>query len=324
MRYDVISIGELLIDFTDCGISARGNPLFEANPGGGPCNTLAMLARLGRKTAFIGKVGADMFGRMLAGTLEQAGIDTEGLLFDENANTTLAFVHNAPDGEREFSFYRKHCADTLLRGEELNAALLSNCSLFHFSSVSMTQEPSRTATASAAAQAKRAGAVIAFDPNLRKSLWDSLDEARRQIAWGCSVCDVLKIGDDELRFLAGEEDLDACAARLWEQYPQIRMLFLTKGRAGAEGFWGKHRVSHPAFNVNTVDTTGAGDTFFGCCLSYVLDISLDGPSEAVLRDMMEFASAAAALVTAKRGALRVMPGREEILELIRKRSDKDF
>lgn len=316
MKYDAVSIGELLIDFSSSGMSAQGNPIFEANPGGGPCNALAMLAKLGKNTAFIGKVGTDMFGRMLRETLGEIGIDGAGLICDPSVNTTLAFVHNAPDGERDFSFFRKPGADMLLRSEEVNKELLGNCRIFQFSSVSMTHQPSRMATMDAVTEAKERGALIAFDPNLRPPLWESLEEAKRQIYWGCSMCDVLKVSEEELSFL-GYDPLSG-AAELLRKHQNIRLLLLTKGREGAEGFWGDYHVACPTFtDVKTIDTTGAGDSFFGCCLSFILGYNLDCPNEEALKEMIVFANAAASLITTKKGALRVMPGREEILQLLK-------
>ena len=203
--YDEIALGELLIDFTGSGANGRGNPLFEANPGGAPCNVLAMLVRLGRRAAFVGKVGEDLFGRMLKAAIQECGIDASGLCLDPAAHTTLAFVQNAPDGDREFSFYRDPGADELLTTEELPKI---EARIFHFGSLSLTREPVRSATRSAVERAKEAGAVISFDPNLRASLWKNLNDAREEMLWGCSVCQVLKVAEEELAFLTMEEGLE--------------------------------------------------------------------------------------------------------------------
>lgn len=317
MNYDVVALGELLIDFTDCGKSAQGNPVFEANPGGAPANVLAMLAKLGRKTAFIGKVGADMFGRMLVDALAQSGIDTIGVCTYEKANTTLAFVHNTPDGDREFSFFRKPGADTMLCQSEVQTGLVENCRIFHFGSLSLTHQPVREATKGAVTMAKKAGALLSFDPNLRPLLWDDLEEAKEQIAWGCSVCDVLKLADEELVFITGCRSLSAGIRALRGQYPQIKLIMLTKGKKGAEGFWGSCHFAHPSFmEVTTIDTTGAGDTFWGSCLSFLLDHAADAPNQATLEEMITFANAAASLITTKKGALLSMPDEAEVMELI--------
>ena len=311
MKMDVIALGELLIDFTGSGSSGQGNPLFEANPGGAPCNVLAMLAKLGRRTAFVGKVGDDLFGRMLREAIREEGIDTSGLVLDPTAHTTLAFVQNAPDGDREFSFYRDPGADELLAPGEL-PALLEETRIFHFGSLSLTREPVRAATRAAVERAKRAGAVISFDPNLRASLWRTLDAAKEQMLWGCSVCQVLKVAEEELSFLTMEEDLDKGARALRERFPQIALLLVTRGKDGSVAFWKDLRVEEPGYPVTAIDTTGAGDTFCGCCLDRVLAWGLDALDEARLGEMLSFANAAAGLVTTKKGALRSMPSPHEI------------
>lgn len=207
-KYDVVALGELLIDFTENGISEQGNPLLEANPGGAPCNVLAMLAKLGKKTAFIGKVGNDSFGKMLSEVIEKCGIGAEGLVFDEDVHTTLAFVHKKPDGDRDFSFYRSPGADMMLTASEVNSDIIGNAGIFHFGTLSMTHEGNRAATVSAINTAKESGALISFDPNLREPLWESLEDAKEAMKYGISVCDILKISDNEIEFLTGEKDID--------------------------------------------------------------------------------------------------------------------
>ena len=256
--YDVTALGELLIDFTGSGANGRGNPLFEANPGGAPCNVLAMLVRLGRRAAFVGKVGEDLFGRMLKAAIQECGIDASGLCLDPAAHTTLAFVQNAPDGDREFSFYRDPGADELLTTKELPKI---EARIFHFGSLSLTREPVRSVTRSAVERAKEAGAVISFDPNLRASLWKSLNDAREEMLWGCSVCQVLKVAEEELAFLTMEEGLDAGAVKLRERFPNLRLVLVTRGKEGSVAFWKDLRVEKPAVPVNAIDTTGAGDSF---------------------------------------------------------------
>ena len=316
MKYEVVALGELLIDFTDHGVSDRGNPVFEANPGGAPGNVLAMLAKLGHKTAMIGKVGDDIFGAILIETLEKIGIGTANVYKTEQAGTTLAFVHNTPGGDREFSFFRKPGADTLLRYDEVGADSIKNCRIFHFGSLSLTAEPARKATQTAVIAAKANRTVISFDPNLRPMLWKDSSDAKLQIEWGCSMCHILKIADDELLFLTGRDD-GAGIDILRAKFPEIKLIFLTKGVHGAEGYWGNLHSSRPAFlQIDAIDTTGAGDTFFGCCLSRVLACDIDRPDQAVLDDMLVFACAAAALTTTKKGALLSMPDRDEISALI--------
>ena len=319
-QFDVVALGELLIDFTESGKSASGNKLLEANPGGAPCNVLSMLQRLGKRTAFIGKVGQDAFGDLLEDTLKEAGIDTRGLKRDGNVHTTLAFVHTLAGGERSFSFYRNPGADMRLGIEDLDDGLLSSCRIFHFGTLSLTDQPCREATQIAVARARQAGALISFDPNLRESLWDSLDHAREQIAWGLARCDILKISDNELAFMTGTEDLDRGAALLKEKYPAIRLLNVTAGENGSLAYYGDLRCQAPVFDVPAVEKTGAGDTFCACALNYVLEHGLETLSPENLREMLVFANAAAALIVQRKGALKVMPAKEEILRLLSRSS----
>jgi fructokinase len=316
-KYDVTAIGELLIDFTENGVSAQGNPIMEANPGGAPCNVLAMLNRLGHKTAFIGKVGRDMFGDQLQAALEEVGIDTAGLKRDEEVHTTLAFVHTQPDGDREFSFYRNPGADMMLREEDLNAELIENSTIFHFGTLSMTHENCRKATQKAIDMAEKAGAILSFDPNLRENLWGSLDEAKEQILYGMKHCRILKISDNEIQWLTGEEDYDRGAAKLKEEFG-IPLILVSLGKEGSLAFMNGQRVFVPAYNnPNTIETTGAGDTFCACILHYVLSHGWKDYSESELEEMLRFANGAASIVTTRKGALRVMPEQKEVEAYIR-------
>ena len=293
-RFDVIALGELLIDFTENGQSTQGNPLLEANPGGAPCNVLAMLQKLGKRTAFVGKVGKDMFGVQLRQAAESAGICMDHLLEDENVHTTLAFVKTFPNGDRDFSFYRNPGADMMLTADEVRAA-----------------------TKAALAAAKEAGALISFDPNLRPPLWNSLDEAREQISWGLGHSDIVKIADNELEFMTGETDFDRGAEKLRGAYPGIKILNVTAGADGSYSYTGGKRVFVPSFRLGgTIETTGAGDTFCACVLNYVLEHGADDLSEDKLTDMLRFANAAAYLVTTKKGAIRSMPEREEVESIL--------
>jgi len=315
---DVTALGELLVDFTQSGTSPRGNPVLEANPGGAPCNVLAMLRKLGRSCAFIGKVGQDFFGDMLAGTVQDLGIDIRGLRRDTHVPTTLAFVHTLAGGEREFSFYRSPGADVALTEAELDRDLLTGCRIFHFGSLSLTDEPARRATCRAVELARLAGAVISFDPNLRPPLWGSLSEAREQIAWGLGQCHVLKISDNELEFMTGCSDFDRGAALLRRAYPQIRLMTVTAGAGGSYAYWEGLRAYEPIFDIDgVIEKTGAGDTFCACVLSFVLERGLEGLDGEELSSMLRFANAAAGLVTTKKGALKVMPAREDIERLLR-------
>lgn len=318
-RFDVAALGELLIDFTENGTSGQGNPVYEANPGGAPCNVLAMLNKLGRKTAFIGKVGQDIFGNRLKKVLDDVGIDTAGLILDRDVRTTLAFVETLPGGDRDFSFYRNPGADMMLREAELQEELIRNAEIFHFGTLSMTHEAVRRATKKAVAIAKESGALISFDPNLRPPLWESLDAAKEQAAYGFSQCDILKISDNEIRWFTGEEDFDAGIRKLQQQY-HIPLIMLSMGRDGSRAYYGDLRVEvAPFLQDATIETTGAGDTFGACCLHYVLKYGLDNMDEKKLAEMLTFANAAASIITTRRGALRVMPGAEEVEDFMESR-----
>ena len=316
-QFDVVALGELLVDFTRNGLSDQGHPLFEANPGGAPANVLAMLQKLRKKTAFIGKVGQDGFGNMLADTVREAGVEVRALVRDAEIPTTLAIVNTFPNGDRDFSFYRKPGADLLLREEELDEELLRGCRIFHFGTLSLTDEPCRSATIRALNIAREAGASISFDPNWRPPLWSSEDAAREQISWGLGQCDVLKIADNELLFMTGEEDFDRGAAILKEQYPSIRLLNVTAGGDGSHSYYGGMQVFEPACSLGgVIETTGAGDTFCACVLNYVLDHGLDGLTESNLREMLRFANTAAYIVTTRKGAIRSMPEPEEVYAIL--------
>lgn len=308
-----------MIDFTDNGKSAQGNTLFEANPGGAPCNVLAMLNKCGHPTAFVGKVGKDIFGLKLKATLEEVGIDTSNLIVDENARTTLAFVQTFEDGDRDFSFFRNPGADMMLTADEVNEELIRESRIFHFGTLSMTHDGVREATKRAIAVAKESGAVISFDPNLRPPLWKSLEDARVQVAYGLGQCDVLKISDNEIQWFTGEEDFDAGIARLREQY-QIPLILLSMGRDGSRAYYKDLKVdAAPFLQESTIETTGAGDTFGGSCLHYILKHGLDKLDEEKLKEMLTFANAAASIVTTRKGALRVMPEVEEVESFIQSR-----
>lgn len=314
--FDVTAIGELLIDFTENGESSQGNPLLEANPGGAPCNVLAMLERLGKKTAFIGKVGRDMFGEQLKKAVEEVGIDTRNLIVDEEVHTTLAFVHTYPDGDRDFSFYRNPGADMMLRKEEVQEELISNSSIFHFGTLSSTHEGVREATRHALEIAKRSGCIITFDPNLRPPLWKSLDDARAEIEYGMTKCDVLKISDNEVEFLFGTTDYDKGAALIREKY-NIPLVLITMGKDGSRAYYKDLRAeAAPFLQENTIETTGAGDTFCASALNYVLEHGLENLTEENLVELLTFANAAASLITTRKGALRVMPSRQDVLDFI--------
>jgi len=314
MNYDVIALGELLIDFTLAGVSDTQNLLLEACPGGAPCNVLSMLTKLGRKTGFIGKVGDDQFGHMLCNILQDMRIDTTSLLLDQEVNTTLAFVHTFADGNRDFSFYRNPGADMMLQPDEVDEKYLKQTKIFHFGTLSMTDEPVREATKKATKIAKDNGIMISFDPNLRPPLWKDLREAKARANYGFSVCDILKISDNEVEFYTGLEDYDAGILHLQKTYG-TPLIFLTLGKQGSRAYFNDLRVEVPGFSVNTIETTGAGDTFCACILDGVLTHGIEDLSYETLENMLFFANAAAALITTKRGALLSMPSKEEVMRL---------
>ncbi len=340
-KYDVIAIGELLVDFTDNGVSSQGNMLMEANPGGAPCNVLSMLSNLGFKTAFIGKVGDDMFGHMLKDRAVEAGIDVTSLICDPKYNTTLAFVGKKPNGDRDFAFYRNEGADMMIGPDEIDTELIKQSKVLHFGTLSMTSPLCDEATKKAVAAAKEADCLISFDPNYRPALWKSEDEAKERIAWGLSQCDVLKISDDEITFMTGETDSLKGARIIRDKY-DIPIVFATLGPEGSIVLSGDKCVNVPGFvNKQTIETTGAGDTFMGCVLGYILRMA--GVAKAVaagvgtmvgytgewdkeaalmpmdefhLSDMLTYANAAASIITTRKGALMVMPTRDEITVFI--------
>lgn len=314
-KYDVVALGELLIDFTEYAKSDRGNILFEANPGGAPCNVLALLQKLGKRTAFIGKVGNDQFGRILCETINSIGIDSSNLVFDNEIPTTLAFVSKTKDGDREFSFYRNPGADMMLKKCEVKEDLLKETKIFHFGTLSMTHETVREATISAINKAKENGALISLDPNLREPLWKSLDDAKVQMKSALSYCDILKISDNEIGFLTGETDFDEGVKKIREEY-NIPLICVTMGKDGSRAYYNDMKVMASGFyQENIVDTTGAGDTFCGSVLNYICENGLENLSEKQLVEMITFANAAASLVTTKAGAILSMPTEAEIEEL---------
>ncbi len=321
-EFDVIALGELLIDMTDNGLSGQGNTLFEANPGGAPCNVLAMLAKLGHKVGFIGKVGNDIFGHKLKEVLKEVHIDTRNLCVDDDCRTTLAFVETKEGGDRDFSFYRNPGADMMLTTADIQEELLEQTKIFHFGTLSMTHPGVREATKYAVESAKKAGALISFDPNLREPLWDSLELAKEQVLYGLGKCDILKISDNEIQWLTGEEDFDAGVRKIREKYP-ITLILVSMGRDGSRAYYrwgtpGQVRVEvAPYLQETTIETTGAGDTFCACVLHYILEHGLEELDAEKLTAMLKFANAAASVITTRKGALRVMPDREEIDRLMK-------
>lgn len=318
--YDVIALGELLIDFTCQSRDADGYPLMAAHPGGAPANYLAALAKYGKKTALLGKVGEDSFGRLLLSTLEKANIGTEGMVVSEDYFTTLAFVTLDEQGDREFSFARKPGADTQLSFDELKTALIDEARVFHFGTLSLTDEPARSATYKAVDYAKARGKLISFDPNLRPPLWHSLDEAREQMLWGLSMADVVKISDEEAEFLFGLEPQRAAQHILAKFGPQL--VFVTCGAHGCyfatKSLTGFEKSLE---GIKVIDTTGAGDIFGGSAMSALLDTgkAVEHLSLSELSRITAFACTAAGLSTTRPGGISSVPELAEVRAALEKR-----
>lgn len=312
-KYDVVALGELLIDFTENGVSENGNPLLEVNPGGAPCNVLSMLQKLDNKTAFIGKVGNDNFGHMLKNAVKEQGIDVSGLAFDNEIPTTLAFVHTDKDGDRSFSFYRNPGADVMLTEDDVSEDLIESAKVFHFGTLSMTHASSANATKKAVGIARDNNLIVSFDPNLRPPLWKDLNKAKEAMEYGFMNCDILKISDDEILFFTGESNVVWGIEKLREKY-DIKLIFATMGKNGSMAFYKDAVVSElPFLNSKTIETTGAGDTFMGIALHNVLSMGLDDMTVDDLHQTLRMANAGASVITTRRGALKVMPEKSEIL-----------
>lgn len=311
--YDVTALGELLIDFASLETDAAGYPTMKANPGGAPGNFLAALNAYGAKTAFLGKVGDDAFGKLLLGTFRDAGIETKGIITDASVFTTLAFVTFSPEGDRSFSFARKPGADTRLLFEELDLQLIDDAKVFHFGTLSLTDEPIRTTTQKAVAYAGEKGKMITFDPNLRLPLWNTPEDAREQMLWGLSQADVVKISDEEVEFLWGITDEKEAAAKLLEEYG-VKLAMVTLGPKGAYIANKKGSASVKCPSVKPIDTTGAGDIFGGSAVSQLLRTGKapEELAEEELAAIAGFASTAASLSTQKTGGIPSIPSEEEV------------
>ena len=312
---DVVALGELLIDFATLSVDESGYPTMAAHPGGAPANFLAALTKFGAKTALLGKVGTDAFGKMLTGTLQKAGIETKGLVYDDNQFTTLAFVTFDDHGDREFSFSRKPGADTCLTFDELNLSLIEEAKVFHFGSLSLTDEPARSATYRAVAYAKEQGKLITYDPNLRKPLWRDLEEAKKQLIWGLTQADVVKISDEEVEFLFGlgvEEGADYLLKNF-----NIKLVFVTCGADGCFFKNAKAQGKVPCLpGIHVIDTTGAGDIFGGSAVWKVLQTGAapEDLDEAQLLDVVRFACTSAGLSTTRSGGISSIPSYEEVMD----------
>ena len=313
-RYDVVALGEILIDFTPCGKSEAGQRLFEQNPGGAPANVLMALSKFGRKTAFIGKVGKDMHGSFLKEVLAKNGISTEGLVEGEDAFTTLAFVALSDSGERSFSFARKPGADTCLSEEEVKKELISESKIFHIGSLSLTAEPVKTTTLKALTLAKESGCIISYDPNYRAPLWKSRDDAIREMRSVIPYVDVMKLSDEETELLTGIVDAEGAARKLIEQ--GVSLVAVTLGADGALIATKTGHAHVAGYSANMVDTTGAGDSFWGGFLHSLIE-SGKKPQELSLEEVASFArfgNGVASLCVEKRGAIPAMPTLEEVMK----------
>lgn len=311
----VVALGEALIDFTPMGHSENGNPVFERNPGGAPANVLAFLAKLGISTAFIGKVGDDMFGHALKNTFDLVGINTNGLILSKQYNTTLAFVELDKKGDRSFCFVRNYGADKMLQQQEIDFSLLDHAEVFHFGGVSLTDEPSRSSTLAAAAEARKRGLLVSYDPNFRPLLWNS--GAAPVLSEGIKFADILKVSDDECRLLSGKDSLVDGTEYLSKTYG-VKLIFVTLGAKGSAVRFGEYYAEQPTFDVKTIDTTGAGDAFLGGILYSILQSGKDLLNLTIqdINSYMKFANAAGSLVTTKRGAILSMPTLSQINEFL--------
>lgn len=310
---DVVALGELLIDFSCTHVDENGYPTMAAYPGGAPANFLATIAKMGGNSALLGKVGDDAFGKLLLGTLEKANIDTRGMIVAKDVFTTLAFVTLDETGDRDFSFARKPGADTCISFDELDLSLIDDAKVFHFGTLSLTDEPARTATYEAVAYAKSKGKLITCDPNLRKPLWKSLEEAKEQLIWAISNADVVKISDEEVEFLFGL-DAQNGADYILENF-NVKLVFVTCGAKGCY-YKNKNASGHvPSLNdIKVVDTTGAGDIFGGSAVWKLLAMGVE-PEQLTKEQLIEivrFASACAGLSTTKPGGISSIPEYEEV------------
>ncbi|SFA98623.1 carbohydrate kinase family protein [Clostridium frigidicarnis] len=317
--FDVTAIGEILIDFTPVGVNEQGYKVFCQNPGGAPANVLVANSKFGGKTAFIGKVGNDSFGKFLIKTLKDANVSTEGIIVDEEVNTTLAFVHLDTNGDRSFSFYRKPGADMMLNSNEINEELIKNCKILHFGSVSLTDEPSRTATLEAVKLAKSMNKIISYDPNYRPLLWDNEELAIKEMVNSIKFADIVKVSEEELFLLTGEKNLEVGSKVIADM--GVSLVLVSLGEKGA--FYRKNNEFGlvKAYTVDVVDTNGAGDAFLGAIhyciknksLKYIIEMSKNE-----LEKILEFANASGALATTKNGAIPAIPTLNEVNALLNK------
>jgi fructokinase len=313
VMFDVVALGELLIDFTPAGISNAGNELFEKNPGGAPANVLAAVSKLGKSTAFLGMVGEDQFGIFLKEVLKKNGINVTGMKFSKEINTTLAFVHLDEKGDRSFSFYRKPGADMMLTKDDIDYDVIKNSKIFHFGSISMTDEPSRSATLAAVEFAKANGLIISYDPNFRPPLWKSAGDAVENMKVGLKYADILKISEEELELITGIKDMDKGAAMLYDM--GVKVVLVTLGPRGCFYRYKGGTGRLDTYDTKVVDTTGAGDSFLGGVLYRLSEKRLEDicqlPKDE-FEDIIDFSNAIGSLTATKKGAIPAMPTLEEV------------
>ena len=312
--FDVVALGELLIDFTPGGLSPSQNLLFERNPGGAPANVLTALTRLGGKGAFIGKVGNDQFGQYLKEVLEYNNICTSGLRLSDEANTTLAFVHLDQHGDRSFSFYREHGADTMLKPDEVDYDIINRGKIFHFGSLSMTSEPSKSATLKAVEYAKKQGKLISYDPNWRPSLWLSESKAKQSMSLGLHYTDILKISEEEMEFLIEERDLEKASQRVFDL--GIKLIVITLGSKGCYYRYARGSGQVNGYTAKVIDTTGAGDAFLGALLYQLSNVknTIQELENGDVERIIKFSNIVAALSVTKKGGIPSMPNLNEVMK----------
>jgi fructokinase len=316
MTCDVITLGELLIDFvpTVSGVTLVEAPAFKKAPGGAPANVAAGLSKLGVSCGFLGKVGDDAFGQFLKETLDEVGVDTSGLVFSHEARTALAFVSLRADGEREFMFYRHPSADMLYTPEEVATDLIAASKVFHFGSISLISEPSRSATLAAIEAAHAGGLLVSYDPNLRLALWPDSDAAREGMLSVWAQADLIKVSEEELAFLTGLTEIDAAVDQLW--HDRLQLMVVTLGKGGSRFYTPDVRGMAPGFKVEAVDTTGAGDGFVAGLIYGLLNHPEDWREEAQLREICRFANAVGALTTTQRGAIPALPTLTQVQQFL--------
>ena len=306
--------GELLIDVTPYGVSDKGYPVSEFNPGGAPANVAVALVNLKQEASFIGQVGDDHFGHFLKDVLDQKNVDTEGLLFSKDYLTTLAMVNLGENGERSFSFYRKNGADVMISMHPIFKQKIDEADIFHIGSVSMSDEPSRTTSFELLAYAKQQGKIVSYDPNLRELLWSDLNDAKTQILKGMEYADIVKVSEEELEFLTDEKDREKASKILLGKYP-IQILLVTYGANGSAVVYKNEFKRVEAFKVSAIDTTGAGDGFFGAFLSKIMENPkpLDVYTIDELLIYAKFANACGAIATTKKGAIGSLASQIDVL-----------